>query len=133
MHVHFYPKVGACHPRPPENPCPTGCGGSRCWASSSAPAPFLGISADGWTQSSVDGLPNQLTALLVVALAQGKFYLLFAFLFGYSSSFILRDDSTPNRRRFRRRLLALALIGSAHAVFFFVGDILSPTHSSGWR
>lgn len=87
-------------------------------------AAFLGISADGFTASSVDGVPNYLTALLVTTFAQGKFYLLFSFLFGYSASFILRDNSQPNRRRYLRRMLALFLFGLAHAVFFFVGDIL---------
>ena len=87
-------------------------------------ASFLAISADGFTQASVDGVANRLTALLVNTFAQGKFYLLFSFLFGYSASFILRDQSTPNRRRYLRRMLALFLFGLAHAVFFFVGDIL---------
>jgi len=87
-------------------------------------ASFLAISADGFTQASVDGVANRLTALLVNTFAQGKFYLLFSFLFGYSASFILRDNSKPNRRRYLRRLFALFLFGLAHAVFFFVGDIL---------
>ena len=87
-------------------------------------AAFLGISADGFTQESVDGVANRVTALLVVTFAQGKFYLLFSFLFGYSASFILRDHTKANRRRYLRRMLALFLFGLAHAVFFFVGDIL---------
>jgi uncharacterized protein len=87
-------------------------------------AAFLGISADGFTQGSVDGFANRLTALLVATFAQGKFYLLFSFLFGYSTSFILRDHTTANRRRYLRRLFALFLFGLAHAVFLFVGDIL---------
>lgn len=87
-------------------------------------AAFLGISADGFTQASVDGVASRLTALLVNTFAQGKFYLLFSFLFGYSASFILRDQSKPDRRRYLRRMLALFLFGLAHAVFFFVGDIL---------
>lgn len=87
-------------------------------------AAYLGISEDGFTVESVDGVGNRLTALLVVAFAQGKFYLLFSFLFGYSASFILRDQSAPNRRRYLRRMGALFLFGLAHAVFFFIGDIL---------
>jgi uncharacterized protein len=87
-------------------------------------AAFLGISAEGFTQVSVEGAANLLTALLVITFAEGKFYLLFSFLFGYSASFILRDNTAPNRRRYLRRLLALFLFGFAHAVFFFVGDIL---------
>lgn len=87
-------------------------------------AAYLGISADGFTADSVDGVGNCITALLVATFAQGKFYLLFSFLFGYSASFILRDQSPPNRRRYLRRMGALFLFGLAHAVFFFVGDIL---------
>lgn len=87
-------------------------------------AAFLGISADGFTQDSVDGIANRLTALLVTTFAQGKFYLLFSFLFGYSAAFILRDHTPANRRRYLRRMLALFLFGLAHAVFFFIGDIL---------
>lgn len=87
-------------------------------------AAFLGISADGFTAESVDGTGNRITALLVATFAQGKFYLLFSFLFGYSASFILRDHSQQNHRRFLRRMGALFLFGLAHAVFFFVGDIL---------
>ena len=67
-------------------------------------AAFLGISADGFTTESIQGSANRVTAFLVIVLAQGKFYLLFSFLFGYSASFILRDNSQPNRRRYLRRL-----------------------------
>ena len=87
-------------------------------------APPLGISVDGFTAASLDGAANEAAAFTVIALAQGKFYLLFSFLFGYSAAFILRDGSDPNRRRFRRRLVALAAIGFVHAVFFYIGDIL---------
>jgi uncharacterized protein len=87
-------------------------------------AAFLGISVEGFTQASVKGPANLITAFMVVALAEGKFYLLFSFLFGYSASFILREGSPPNRRRYLRRLLALFFFGLAHAVFLFFGDIL---------
>ncbi len=87
-------------------------------------APPLGISVDGFTAASIDGVADEATAFLVIALAQGKFYLLFSFLFGYSAAFILRDGSTSNRRRFGRRLVGLAVIGFVHAVFFYIGDIL---------
>jgi len=59
-----------------------------------------------------------------MVLLQSKFYLLFSFLFGYSSQFILKDNGSGDRRRFRRRLAALGLLGLVHATFFFVGDIL---------
>jgi uncharacterized protein len=79
-------------------------------------AAFLGISADGFTQGSIDGVENRLTALLVATFAQGKFYLLFSFLFGYSAAFILRDNSRPDRRRYLCRILVLFVFGLAHDV-----------------
>jgi uncharacterized protein len=87
-------------------------------------AAYLGISADGLTPAAVDGGVNRLTALLVLTFAQAKFYLLFSFLFGYSTAFILRDHSRPHRQRYLRRVLALLVFGLAHAAFFYVGDIL---------
>ena len=87
-------------------------------------APPLGISVDGFTSDSLTSIWDTGAAFVVIALAQGKFYLLFSFLFGYSASFILRDGSAPNRRRYARRLLGLAAIGLIHAVFFYIGDIL---------
>jgi uncharacterized protein len=86
--------------------------------------PFLGISAEGFTAASVHAWYDRAAAFAVVALAQGKFYLLFAFLFGYSMHFIVRDDAPPSMRRFRRRLLGLGVLGVAHAALLFVGDIL---------
>ncbi len=85
---------------------------------------FLGISADGPTQESAQGFGNTLATAGVFIFAQGKFYLLFSFLFGYSASFILRDQTPANRSRYLRRMIGLFLFGLAHAVFFFVGDIL---------
>jgi uncharacterized protein len=86
--------------------------------------PLLGLSFDGFTPASVEGTLNAGTAFAVIALAQGKFYLLFSLLFGYSAAFILRDGGSHNRRRFRRRLVGLGVIGLVHAVFFYIGDIL---------
>ena len=87
-------------------------------------AVFLGISSNGFTAESVEGVGNRLAALLVATFAQGKFYLLFSFLFGYSAAFILRTNQPPDRKRYLRRMFALFLFGLAHAVFFFAGDIL---------
>lgn len=86
--------------------------------------PFLGISAEGFTAASVQAWYDRAAAFAVVALAQAKFYLLFAFLFGYSMHFIVRDDAPQSTRRFQRRLFGLGLLGCAHAVLLFVGDIL---------
>ncbi|MGW1190381.1 DUF418 domain-containing protein [Streptomyces sp. NPDC002559] len=64
---------------------------------------------------------------LVVLLAQSKFYLLFSFLFGYS--FTLQMDSAARAGarfapRMSRRLAGLFVLGLAHAVLLYIGDIL---------
>jgi len=87
-------------------------------------APFLGISAEGFTADSVHAWYDRAAAFAVAAFAQAKFYLLFAFLFGYSMHFIVKDEGVTSVRRFRRRLLGLGLLGIAHAALLFVGDIL---------
>ena len=87
-------------------------------------APPLGISIDGFTSDSLTNALDKVAVFVVIALAQGKFYLLFSFLFGYSAAFILRSGANSDRRRFARRLVGLAAIGLIHAVFFYVGDIL---------
>lgn len=87
-------------------------------------APFLAISGQGFTEASVAATGDRIAALLTVTLAQAKFYLLFAFLFGYSMSFLVRADDAGSPARFVRRLLGLAALGVLHAVFLFVGDIL---------
>jgi uncharacterized protein len=86
--------------------------------------PFLGISGQGFTEAAVAATGDRVAAFLTVALAQAKFYLLFAFLFGYSMSFLVRSGDGSSRRRFMRRLLGLAVLGVLHAVWLFVGDIL---------
>ncbi|MFJ7492157.1 DUF418 domain-containing protein [Streptomyces sp. NPDC097727] len=64
---------------------------------------------------------------LVVLLAQSKFYLLFSLLFGYS--FTLQMDSAARAGarfvpRMSRRLAGLFVLGLAHAVLLYTGDIL---------
>lgn len=86
--------------------------------------PFLAISAESYDSASVATVWDRTVAFLVTMLAAGKFYIIFSFLFGYSALFILKDGSKPYRRVYRRRLIALLLIGIAHVAFFFVGDIL---------
>ena len=87
--------------------------------------PFLAISGTGgFLPSSTSTWYDQATAFAVVAFAQGKFYLLFSFLFGYSLTLLLRRRTGDGLRRYRRRLVGLAVLGVAHAVFFFIADIL---------
>ena len=86
--------------------------------------PFLAVSNVGVWELQLSNLSDKVVALLVVALAQGKFYLLFAFLFGYSLTLILKSHSTNGVRRYLRRLIGLAVLGAGHAYLFFIGDIL---------
>ena len=56
-----------------------------------------------------------------------KFYLLFSFLFGYSFTLQMRAaerDGKPFVPRMARRLLGLWVLGVAHAVLLYYGDIL---------
>ncbi|MEV0595054.1 DUF418 domain-containing protein [Nonomuraea cavernae] len=64
----------------------------------------------------------------VTMFLENKFYLLFSFLFGYS--FTLQIDSAARRGlaftpMFLRRLAGLFVLGLAHAVLLFPGDILT--------
>ncbi|WP_249292304.1 DUF418 domain-containing protein, partial [Achromobacter ruhlandii] len=64
---------------------------------------------------------------LVAWLFETKFYLLFSFLFGYSFTLQMSAAERGGAAfgpRFLRRLLGLALLGLAHAVLFYQGDIL---------
>jgi len=73
-------------------------------------------------QAGLDGVVQ----FLVEWLFQGKFFLLFSFLFGWGLALQLNGRSTGAnpKRRFVRRLSALLLIGVFHAVFVFFGDII---------
>lgn len=86
--------------------------------------PFLAVSNIGIWELEFSNLSDKVVAFLIVALAQGKFYLLFAFLFGYSLTLILKSRSTNSINRYLRRLVGLALLGAGHAYLFFIGDIL---------
>ena len=86
--------------------------------------PFLAVSNIGIWEMQLSSFSDQVVAFLIVTLAQGKFYLLFAFLFGYSLTLILKSRSPKGVNRYLRRLVGLALLGACHAYFFFIGDIL---------
>jgi uncharacterized protein len=88
-------------------------------------APFLGISLQGYSEASLNGFFNRAAAFFTIAFAQAKFYVLFSFLFGYSLSFIVKANAPIDGiRRYKRRLVGLAALGTLHAVAFFIGDIL---------
>lgn len=72
--------------------------------------------------------PDRVAAWLVTALVTGKFYVLFSFLFGYG--FVLQARSARRAGaafapRHLRRTAGLFLLGAAHAVLLYPGDILT--------
>lgn len=87
---------------------------------------FLGTREN--PQPRFDGPVDQLVAATVTALGNGRFYLLFAFLFGYSFTLQIaaaeRAGVSP-RARLLRRCAALMAIGLAHMVLLWIGDILT--------
>lgn len=86
--------------------------------------PFLALlSAEGARGIWLEGAANGTAAALMIALFAGKFYILFAFLFGYSANYLIKGERS-NRGRWVRRSLALMLFGALHFTFFWHGDIL---------
>ena len=85
---------------------------------------FMGLSSDQgargeWTQ----GFANGSATFLIAALFAGKFYLLFSFLFGYSSNYVIRNDRA-NRPRWIKRCFVLMAFGALHFTFLWHGDII---------
>ena len=85
---------------------------------------FMGLNSDQgargeWTQ----GFANGSATFLIAALFAGKFYLLFSFLFGYSSNYVIRNDRS-NRARWIKRCFALITLGAIHFTFLWHGDII---------
>ena len=85
---------------------------------------FMGLNSDQgargeWTL----GFANGSATFLIAALFAGKFYLLFSFLFGYSSNYVIRNDRS-NRARWIKRCLMLMAFGALHFTFLWHGDII---------
>lgn len=79
--------------------------------------------ANGSTGDALLTQGDRLAAFLVHALALGKFYLLFSFLFGYATVYALKRgrEGLP---RWKGRSRALMVFGALHATLLFIGDIL---------
>jgi uncharacterized protein len=78
-------------------------------------------------QVATDIALDALAAFAVALLFQGKFFLVFAFLFGWGVGVQQASAERAGRAfapRFFRRQAGLFLIGAAHAVLVFPGDIL---------
>ena len=85
---------------------------------------FMGLNSDqgargDWTQ----GFTNGSATFLIAALFAGKFYLLFSFLFGYSSNYVISNDKS-NRARWVKRCFVLVALGALHFTFLWHGDII---------
>ncbi|GAA5105499.1 DUF418 domain-containing protein [Nocardia iowensis] len=75
-----------------------------------------------------DGPVDQAVRGLIGALFAGRFYLLFAFLFGYSFTLQIaaaKRAGVSANARLIRRCAALMVIGLAHAFLLWTGDILT--------
>lgn len=81
--------------------------------------PF-GFGGDWW-RTAFPGALDRFAVFLIQALFEAKFILIFSFLFGYGAA---RQIESNGPARYRRRLLALGLLGIAHALLLFAGDIL---------
>ena len=85
---------------------------------------FMGLnSGEGARGEWVSGLANGSAAFVIAAVFTGKFYLLFSFLFGYSSNYIIRGERS-NRTRWIKRCFALMGLGVLHFTFLWHGDII---------
>ena len=85
---------------------------------------FMGLNSDQgargeWTQ----GFANGSATFLIAALFAGKFYLLFSFLFGYSSNYVIRNEIS-NKARWVKRCFVLIAFGALHFTFLWHGDII---------
>ena len=85
---------------------------------------FMGLdSEEGARGEWLSGGANGAAGFIMAAIFAGKFYLLFSFLYGYSSAYIIKDNRA-NRGRWIKRCLALMLFGTLHFTFLWHGDII---------
>ena len=85
---------------------------------------FMGLSsAEGARGEWTLGLANGSATFIIASVFTGKFYLLFSFLFGYSSNYIIRGERS-NRSRWVKRCLVLIALGVLHFTFLWHGDII---------
>lgn len=85
---------------------------------------FMGLSsAEGARGEWALGLVNGSATFIIASVFTGKFYLLFSFLFGYSSNYIIRGERS-NRSRWVKRCFVLSALGVLHFTFLWHGDII---------
>ena len=85
---------------------------------------FMGLnSSEGARGEWTLGLANGSATFIIASIFAGKFYLLFSFLFGYSSNYIIRGERS-NRSRWIKRCFVLIVLGALHFTFLWHGDII---------
>lgn len=85
---------------------------------------FMGLSsAEGAHGEWTLGFANGSATFIIASIFTGKFYLLFSFLFGYSSNYIIRGERS-NRGRWIKRCFVLIALGVLHFTFLWHGDII---------
>jgi uncharacterized protein len=85
---------------------------------------FMGLSSsDGARGEWTLGFANGTATFIIASIFAGKFYLLFSFLFGYSSNYIIRGERS-NRGRWVKRCFVLMALGALHFTFLWHGDII---------
>lgn len=85
---------------------------------------FMGLnSSEGARGEWTLGLANGSATFIIASIFAGKFYLLFSFLYGYSSNYIIRGERL-NRTRWIKRCFALIALGALHFTFLWHGDII---------
>jgi uncharacterized protein len=85
---------------------------------------FMGLnSSEGARGEWTLGLANGSATFIIASIFAGKFYLLFSFLFGYSSNYIIRGERS-NRTRWVKRCFVLIVLGALHFTFLWHGDII---------
>ena len=84
---------------------------------------FSHSSGEGIRGADVVGFGNSLATAVMITLFQGKFYLLFSFLFGYSSYYVTNGEKSGGPR-FALRSVILIVLGVFHFTLLWHGDIL---------
>ena len=84
---------------------------------------YMAFAVEGLTSKWVTGFANATTAFLISTFFEGKFYLLFSLMYGYSSSYIVKGDK-KNVKRWLYRCLFFIVFGFTHAILLWDGDIL---------
>ena len=84
---------------------------------------FSNDPSEGIGKESMSGIGNSIAGFLVFTLFEGKFFLIFSFLFGYSSHYIIGHNG-KNTPRWIRRAVVLIIFGALHGSLLWHGDIL---------